>query len=244
MLIALDIDDGLGFLGGLIALLFLAYFFAAGIRAIIRSAEADKKRNQRLKKLSKSINGSFSPKPMPVNVYFFKPFTGFIRSGEPFLLNTFDTKFKSRHGRVVVRMGDFRTVVTFQTRGRNVEQISEFSYALIDLPFNTKGRLLVRPEGIMDSVATNFGAQDFDFESSEFNRLYLIRGTSKKFAFDVLQPGMMALIMDTKPFPILIDERRCCITDASSRWTVDLFQEKLNWIKKFVDAFPAHLAST
>lgn len=240
MLIGLEFGDVLG------AILFvlLLIIFAKGLQAIVRSAEADKKRNQRLKKLSKSISGSYSPKPMPVNVYFFKPFTGFIRSGEPFLLNTFDTNFKSRHGRVVVRMGDFRTVVTFQTRGRHVEQISEFSYALIDLPFNTKGRLFVRPEGIMDSVATNFGAQDFDFESSEFNRRYLIRGTSKKFAFDILHPGMMALIMDTKPFPILIDEQRCCITDASSRWTVDLFQEKLDWIKSFVDALSTHAAST
>ena len=49
------------------------------------------------------------------------------------------------------------------------------------------------------------------------------------------------LLMSTEPLPFLLDGRRCCLTDAASRWTAALFRSKLTWFGELVGAFPAHV---
>jgi hypothetical protein len=222
--------------------LALLVILAAGVRAIIRAAEADKRRARRLADLAGELDWSFSGQPMAVDVQSFKPFTWFIRGPELYILNTYEGRLATRHGQVGVRMGDFRAVARLRSaRGREAEQYTEFSYLLADLPFDTGGRLLVRPQGLLDAVASTFVSEDIDFESVEFNRRFLVRASSRRFAYDVLHPGTIDVLMSTEPMPILIDGRRCCITDATSRWTAALFRSKLNWFGKFIDAFPTHL---
>ncbi len=236
MQLGFELVDGFAAVG----LIVVVSIIAGGIRATVRAAEADKRRSARLAKLAESIDCDFSQQAVPTAVAAFRPFTWFIQGGEPYLVNTFDLTIKSRHGAAHVRLGDFRTVSRFQTREGEAEQIAQFSYALIDLPRRTGGRLLVRPQGCLDDVAERFGAEDIDFESASFNRRFLVRASSKRFAYEILHPGMIALLMDTEAAPVLIDEARCCITDASSRWTAELFRRKLDWIHKFLDTLPGH----
>ena len=236
MQLGLELVDGVAAIGVIVVVLIIA----AGIRATVRAAEADKRRSPRLAKLAESIVCDFSQPAIPAAVGAFRPFTWFLQGGEPYLVNTFDLSIKSRHGAAHVRLGDFRSITRLQARGREIEQVAQFSYALIDLPKRTGGRLLVRPQGCLDAIAEHFGAEDIDFESASFNRRFLVRASSKRFAYDILHPGMMALLMDTEAAPVLIDEARCCITDASSRWTAELFRRKIDWIHQFLDALPSH----
>ncbi len=229
-------------------LLFFAFVGLGAIligahRAIHRAAEADKRRNKRLAALARKLDCEFTPGAVHANLSQFKPFTVFAQQGAPYVANTFRKSMRTRRGRTRVVMGDFRMVTRIQTRRGQVEQIREFSYMLIDLPFNTQGRLLVRREGQLDAIAERFGAEDIDFESAAFNRQFLVRASSKRYAFDVLHPAMLELVMDTEPMPLLIDHRRCCIADTHSRWTAKLFEAKLNWLERFIDAFGAHVAS-
>lgn len=239
LVLAVDVTDILLFFAfvGFIAILY------RGCRAVLRAAEADKRRNKRLAALAKKLDCDFKPDAVHANLSQFKPFTIFAQQGAPYVANTFRESIRTRRGRARVVMGDFRMVTRVQTRRGEVEQIREFSYMLIDLPFNTHGRLLVRREGQLDAIAEHFGAQDIDFESAAFNRQFLVRASSRRFAFDVLHPGMLELIMNTEPMPLLIDHRRCCIADTNSRWTAKLFEAKLNWLERFIDAFGAHVAS-
>ena len=64
-----------------LVLAFLA-LLAAGVRAIIRAAEGEKRRVTRLAGLAEELDWSFSGQLTPVDVQSFKPFTWFIRGPE------------------------------------------------------------------------------------------------------------------------------------------------------------------
>ena len=227
-----------------IAAVVLLAILAAGVRAIVRAAESDRRRARRLASLAEEQDWAFSPQVLPVDVQEFKPFAVFIRGTQRYVLNTFDCSAPTRHGRARVRMGGYRTTDPVRTaRGREIEHMAQFSYLLADLPFDTGGRLLVRPQGVFDAIASAFGAQDVDFESAEFNRRFLVRASSRRFAFDVLHPGTIELLSRTEPLPLVIEGRRICITDADSRWTAALFQSKLAWLRAFVDALATHVSA-
>ena len=238
-MLAFQVEDVLGFAAFLVLLAILA----AGMRAVRRAAASDRRRQGSLAALADDLHCSFSPEPIPVEVQSFAPFPSFIRGGDQFILNTFQCGLPTRHGTAQVRMGDYRTVENVQHRGRPIEQLREFSYLLIDLPFDARGRLIVRPQPLFQGIASAFGSQDIDFESAAFNRRFLVRASSKHFAFAILHPAMMALLLRTEPFPVLLDGRRCCITDASTRWTAALFRSKLDWTRDFLDAFATHVAT-
>ena len=62
-------------------------------------------------------------------------------------------------------------------------------------PFRNVPDLLIRPEGFFDKVAGAFGFDDIDFESEEFSRAFFVKSSDKRFAYDVLHPRMLELLM-------------------------------------------------
>lgn len=57
-------------------------------------------------------------------------------------------------------------------------------------------RLSVRPEGIGDKIAGFLGMGDIQFESDDFNRRFSVTCDDPRFAFGVLHPRSMELLMD------------------------------------------------
>ncbi|MFA6133284.1 MAG: hypothetical protein WC869_04620 [Phycisphaerae bacterium] len=62
--------------------------------------------------------------------------------------------------------------------------------------------LLIRPEGFGDKVAEFFGADDIDFESSEFSRRFFVKSGDRKWAYDVIHPRMMEFLLSAGKFHI------------------------------------------
>jgi hypothetical protein len=54
----------------------------------------------------------------------------------------------------------------------------------------------VRPEtSLVDAAARLFGGQDIDFESEDFNRRFRVRADDARFAYDLLNPRAMQLLL-------------------------------------------------
>jgi len=56
--------------------------------------------------------------------------------------------------------------------------------------------LSIRPESFLDRVGEFFGLDDIDFESDEFSRRFFVTCPDKKFAYDILHPRAMELLLE------------------------------------------------
>lgn len=61
-------------------------------------------------------------------------------------------------------------------------------------PVSSPG-LSLRRERLHHRVLDTLGGEDIDFESDAFSRLYWVKGTDRRFAYDVLHPRMMEYLM-------------------------------------------------
>jgi hypothetical protein len=55
--------------------------------------------------------------------------------------------------------------------------------------------LIVRPEGFLDRFGHTLGVGDIEFESDEFNRMFLVKCHDRRFAFDVIHQRAMAFLL-------------------------------------------------
>lgn len=139
------------------------------------------------------------------------------------------------------KMGDFQYKVTSGS-GKNRSTTSyRFSYLIIALPWPNVPPLIIREEGFFDRVKGFFGYGAISFESDEFNRMFYVNGDDKKFAYDVIHPRMMELLMATRPPTIDIEHGQLCLTDGRRRWGVEEFQQQLDWVAQFLQHWPAHV---
>jgi len=65
---------------------------------------------------------------------------------------------------------------------------------LLALPIRFQ-TLSIRPESFLDRVGEFFGLDDIDFESDEFSRKFFVKCADKKFAYDVIHPRVMELLL-------------------------------------------------
>jgi hypothetical protein len=62
--------------------------------------------------------------------------------------------------------------------------------------------LTIRRENAMDRVGEFFGAGDIDFESAEFSRTFHVTSSDRKWAFDVIHPRAMDLLLRGPAFAV------------------------------------------
>lgn len=86
-------------------------------------------------------------------------------------------------------------------RGRGVDEIEysrvrRFSVCAVTLP-RDRPLLEVHPENLGSRLAGHVKmTQDIDFESEDFNRAFVIKSPDRKFAYDVLHPRVMQVLLD------------------------------------------------
>jgi len=84
--------------------------------------------------------------------------------------------------------------------GKN-ESSHQFSAVIVENPIPMRP-LLIRPENFFDRVAEFFGADDIDFESSEFSRAFFVKSPDKRWAYDVVHQRMMEFLLNTPRFAL------------------------------------------
>ncbi len=80
------------------------------------------------------------------------------------------------------------------------------SVLIVEAPCPLKP-LFLRPKQLKDSVAQVMGAVAIQFETAAFNRRFLVQAADRKWAYDVLQPRALELLLQAAPFNIEFSER-------------------------------------
>ncbi len=137
--------------------------------------------------------------------------------------------------------GDFLYKVTSGSGKHRRTQTYHFSYLIVCLPWNGVPDLMVRREHLFDKIGSVFGFDDIDFESAEFSKTFCVKSTDKRFTYALIDPRMMEFLMQAKHPMIDIEQQQLCLSDGSSRWDVEEFEEHLNWAMSFFDHWPRHL---
>lgn len=75
-----------------------------------------------------------------------------------------------------------------------------FTVIAFEAPFSL-GRMTIRPEGFFDKISAAFGWDDINFESAEFSRRYHVRSDDRKWAYDVLHPRSIELLLKAPRYP-------------------------------------------
>ena len=100
--------------------------------------------------------------------------------------------------------------------------------------------LFIRAEGFFDKVTQFFGYDDIDFESAEFSRKFYVRAADRKWAYDVIHPRAMELLLGSPRFTIQFDTG-CVIAYRSSTFKVPDFATAAGLIEGLLDGMPEYL---
>lgn len=136
-----------------------------------------------------------------------------------------------------VRMGDFRYV----TGHGKQRQTHNLSYALFRLPWVGTPELLIRKENLGDKLVGGIGFDDIDFESEEFSRTFWVKCGDKRFAYDVIHPGMMQFLLEGPTPHVEIVRDVCLVLEGRRRWDPDTFEGAPGWFQAFLERWPRHL---
>ncbi len=140
-----------------------------------------------------------------------------------------------------VRMGDYQYRVTSGSGKQRRTRTYRFSYIILHLPLRPDAGLLIRPQGLLDSLAGSLGFGDVELESAEFNRRFYVSSTDKRFAYDLLHPQMMEFLLDAPPPVIDMEHGCCCLSESQRQWSAEEFRSRLQWSGRFFELWPRHL---
>ncbi len=142
------------------------------------------------------------------------------------------------------KMGDFTYKVTRHSGKSTSTRTYRFSYLILHMPYTHVPDLLLRREGMFDKIAGVLGFDDIDFESAEFSRRFHVKSSDKRFAYDVVHPRMMEFLLAGDAPTVDIENRRCCLSDGNRRWEPEQFEQKLAWLRRFLDLWPDHVIAS
>jgi hypothetical protein len=103
------------------------------------------------------------------------------------------------------------------SKGRRTTHHHHFSALAVEASPSLKP-LLIRPEGLLDKLAGFFGFDDIDFESEEFSRRFHVKAPDRRWAYDVLHPRAIEMLLAAPLFQIelapgaLVVRRSRCFT--------------------------------
>jgi len=221
------------------------------IVAIVKAAAAAKERARlRLEAMSNFANRtglSFSIARDTSHDDEFAHFEVFRNGFDRYAYNTISGPIDLGAASVQCKTGDFHyktreRYTTTDSKGRTRTRTRivphHFSYFILELPYASIPDVLIRREGLFDKIASAFGKNDIDFESSEFSRKYFVKCDNRKFAYDIINQRMIEFLLETKPGLIDMEESRICLTNGFATWPAEQFEGSLGWTLKFLEHWP------
>ncbi|MCW2758148.1 MAG: hypothetical protein JWO46_1894, partial [Nocardioidaceae bacterium] len=90
----------------------------------------------------------------------------------------------------------YETTSTTHTNGRTQTHRESHDFSVVATDTGTAFPLLsVVPEGFLGRLVGRITGSDIELESEDFNRMFTVHSTNRRFASDVLHPRMMQLLM-------------------------------------------------
>jgi hypothetical protein len=112
---------------------------------------------------------------------------------------------------------------------------------VVQTPYLGAPQLFIRGEGFFDRIASAIGFDDIDFESVEFSEQFIVKSPDKRFAYDVVHPGLMDFMLSSSPPTIDFNRGECCLHRGQRVWSVDEFAATLDWAVEFFQRWPRHV---
>ena len=172
------------------AFIIVAFVLIAGV-AMYFSHLAEKKRREELQAFAASRGWRYTPEADRNFPRVFRDFESLQRGS-------------NRYARHFIRgavedMGLTFCEYHYETTSRNSEGKTSTTHywhtlLILEPPFPLK-ELRVRPEGIFDKLAAVFGGGDINFESAEFSRRFHVSAPDRSWAYAVIQPHIMDLLL-------------------------------------------------
>lgn len=215
--------------------------------AVVLAIAAYQQRQQRLAELTalaQQLGWPFDAGRDSEHDGLYSQFEIFRRGHSRYAYNTLRGTMTIEGQTCPVKMGDFHYRVTSGSGKSRKTRTYEFSYLIVDLPYLRQPDLFIRQEGIFDSLAGAFGFDDIDFESAEFSKRFHVKSSDKRFAYDVVHPGMIEFLLGEEPPVVDIEGGKCCLADGHSTWSAGEFRSRLDWAARFFTQWPKHLVTT
>jgi hypothetical protein len=126
-----------------------------------------------------------------------------------------------------------------QGHTRHREVAHKFNVVALSLGALTPG-LSVSPEGVFGRLIGRMFNNDIELESEEFNRAFTVNSDDRKFAFDVLHPRMMELLLQHPDTAWRIDKGWLITVEDGSYEIFDI-EPRLGFADRLLDTFPDFL---
>lgn len=99
--------------------------------------------------------------------------------------------------------------------------------------------LTIRPEGLLDRVGEFFGAQEIHFESAEFTRRFHVSCEDRKWAYDVLPPRALELLLSGgRDLHVQFDDESVVLWDGKL-WPPEDIGQAAKIVSGLLDLMPA-----
>ena len=145
---------------------------------------------------------------------------------------------------ISIELGDFLYKVTTGTGKNRSTRTYRFSYLAAVNPIGSCPETIIRREGFFDRVKGVLGFDDIDFESVEFSRTFHVSSDDKRFAYDLVDQGMMEFLLEDPPPAVEVDGDDICVSDGKRRWDPEEFEAMVRWVGRMLDRWPAHLKAS
>jgi hypothetical protein len=219
--------------GGAFIVLFVIAFIAFAIFSIVQANKRARERREALQQFASENGWSFDPGTSRTIDDEFRDI-GLFRRGS----NRYGENFiTGEHNGCGLLMFDYH----FQTEsgsGKNRRtQHHRYGIVMLRPPFPLKS-LDIRPEGLWDKLTSAFGWDDIDFESAEFSRRYHVSGPDRRWAFDVVTPRTMELLLSREKVTLSMSSTHLMYA-AAGRLTPDHLREAMALCAAVLDGIPA-----
>lgn len=227
-----------------LVILIIVGVLAAGIGLAMLAHKKERERQAALAAMASGLGWAFTTANDPDHDARYGHFAIFKKGHSRRAYNTMTGTMDLGRWSVPVRAGDYLYKVTTSNGKTTTTTTYRFSYLIIELPFPGVPELSLRPEGFFDRVAQALGAADIDFESAEFSRRFVVKGSDKRFAYAVIHPRMMEFLMEGPPRAMEIEFGRCCVSDGKTRLSAPEFAQAIEWVRGFFQRWPDYLVKS
>ncbi|MGP1272191.1 MAG: hypothetical protein ACTS22_02540 [Phycisphaerales bacterium] len=140
-------------------------------------------------------------------------------------------------------MGDYRYKETSGSGKNRRTTTYRLSYLLCHLPYPDAPALRIRREHVLDKIASVMGFDDIDFESAEFSRRFHVSSSDKRFAYDIVHPGMMEFLLAEAGDRSIEQERGVLLLLGPGRsiWEPSGFVHAVELIDRYLSLWPEHV---
>ncbi|MGH7144952.1 MAG: hypothetical protein ACREJ2_12615 [Planctomycetota bacterium] len=116
-----------------------------------------------------------------------------------------------------------------------------FSYAFTPCVQTHFPRMIIRSEHLTDRVKAAAGFTPIQFESEEFSRKFHVASEDRRFAYEIVTPAFMALLLDHPGHAVLFDRCGVTIYKGVRQWTADEFETAAKLCVAVAKAVPEYV---